>query len=27
MFRMERDTDDSWKIAGCQLLETTSVSI
>lgn len=27
MFRMERDTDHSWKIAGCQLLETTSVSI
>jgi hypothetical protein len=27
LFRMERDEDDSWKIAGCQLLETTSVSI
>jgi hypothetical protein len=27
LFRMERDDDDSWKIAGCQLLETTSVSI
>jgi hypothetical protein len=27
LFRMERDTDDSWKIAGCQLLETTSISI
>ncbi|HYD78577.1 MAG TPA: DUF4864 domain-containing protein [Paucimonas sp.] len=27
MFRMERDTDESWKIAGCQLLETTSISI
>lgn len=27
LFRMERDSDSSWKIAGCQLLETTSVSV
>jgi hypothetical protein len=27
LFRMEREEDESWKIAGCELLETTSVSI
>lgn len=27
LFRMERDEDDSWKIAGCELVDTASVSI
>jgi hypothetical protein len=27
LFRMERDADRSWKIDGCELLETTSISI
>lgn len=27
IFRMQRESDDSWKIDGCQLIETTSVSI
>ncbi|MFC3107108.1 DUF4864 domain-containing protein [Undibacterium arcticum] len=27
IYRMERETDGKWKIDGCHLLETTSVSI
>ena len=27
VYRMQRDNDGSWKIDGCQLLETTSISI
>lgn len=27
IFRMQRESGDGWKIDGCQLLETTSVSI
>ena len=27
IYRMQRETDGSWKIDGCQLLETTSISI
>ncbi|SNT01237.1 protein of unknown function [Noviherbaspirillum humi] len=27
LFRMERDEGQAWKIDGCQLLETTSLSI
>ena len=27
VYKMQRDNDGSWKIDGCQLLETTSVSI
>jgi hypothetical protein len=27
LFRMERDEDESWKIAGCELVDTASVSI
>ncbi len=26
LFRMERDVDNSWRIDGCELLETTSIS-
>lgn len=27
LFRMERDSDGSWKIDGCELLETASIAI
>jgi len=27
LFRMERDADKSWKIAGCELIETPSIAI
>lgn len=27
LYRMHRETDGAWKIAGCQLFETASVSI
>lgn len=27
VYRMQQETDGNWKIDGCQLLETTSVSI
>lgn len=27
LYRMERDIDGSWKIDGCRLLETTSISV
>lgn len=27
VYKMQRDNDGSWKIDGCQLLETTSISI
>jgi hypothetical protein len=27
IYQMEQDTDKSWKVDGCQLLQTTSVSV
>lgn len=27
LFRMERDTDNTWKIAGCELIETRSIAV
>jgi hypothetical protein len=27
IYKMEQDNDGSWKIDGCQLLETTSISV